>query len=36
MKYLGKETTREIVKTTVRKVEYIRCENMDSGGKGRR
>lgn len=26
MKYLGEETTREVVKQTVRKVEYIRCD----------
>ena len=26
MKYLGEETTREVVKQTIRKVEYIRCD----------
>ena len=29
MKYLGEETTREVVKQTVRKVEYIRCDKCN-------
>jgi hypothetical protein len=29
MKYLGEETTREVVKQTVRKVEYIRCDRCE-------
>lgn len=29
MKYLGKETAREVVKQTVRKVEYIRCDKCE-------
>ena len=29
MKYLGEETTREVVKKTVRKVEYIRCDKCE-------
>ena len=29
MKYLGEETTREVVKQTVRKVEYIRCDKCE-------
>ena len=29
MKYLGEETTREVVKQTVRKIEYIRCDKCN-------
>ena len=29
MKYLGEETTREVVKQTVRNVEYIRCDKCE-------
>lgn len=29
MKYLGEETTREVVKKKVRKVEYIRCDKCN-------